>query len=90
VVHDRAGLRHQVAARQAGADAGRHRSLRDQRGLQRRLARREQGGRHRLGPRQRVRRRGLLSALGQEGKKTGLASLCIGGGEAVALVVERL
>jgi acetyl-CoA C-acetyltransferase len=32
----------------------------------------------------------LLSALGQEGKKTGLASLCIGGGEAVALVVERL
>ena len=31
----------------------------------------------------------LLHALAQEGKKTGLASLCIGGGEAVALVVER-
>ena len=32
----------------------------------------------------------LLSALAQEGKRTGLASLCIGGGEAVAVVVERL
>jgi acetyl-CoA C-acetyltransferase len=31
----------------------------------------------------------LLHALKQQGKKRGLASLCIGGGEAVALVVER-
>ena len=31
----------------------------------------------------------LLSAMKQLGKKRGLASLCIGGGEAVALVVER-
>ncbi len=31
----------------------------------------------------------LLHALRDEGKKRGLASLCIGGGEAVALVVER-
>lgn len=31
----------------------------------------------------------LLHALEDEGKKLGLASLCIGGGEAVALVVER-
>lgn len=32
----------------------------------------------------------LLNALAQEGKRLGLASLCIGGGEAVAVVVERL
>ncbi len=31
----------------------------------------------------------LLHAMKDEGKKRGLASLCIGGGEAVALVVER-
>ncbi|HZY05918.1 MAG TPA: thiolase family protein [Anaeromyxobacteraceae bacterium] len=31
----------------------------------------------------------LLQAMKDEGKKRGLASLCIGGGEAVALVVER-
>ncbi len=31
----------------------------------------------------------LLYALQQEDKKTGLASLCIGGGEGVAMVVER-
>lgn len=31
----------------------------------------------------------LLSALQQENKKTGMASLCIGGGEAVALGVQR-
>jgi acetyl-CoA C-acetyltransferase len=30
----------------------------------------------------------LLSALGQRGKKTGLATLCLGGGNAVALAVE--
>lgn len=32
----------------------------------------------------------LLSALEQHNKRTGLATLCIGGGEAVAVVVERL
>lgn len=32
----------------------------------------------------------LLHALKQQGKKRGLASLCIGGGEAVALAVEAL
>lgn len=32
----------------------------------------------------------LLYALQRQGKRRGLASLCIGGGEAVALVVERL
>ena len=32
----------------------------------------------------------LLSALSQEKKKIGLATLCIGGGEASALIVERL
>jgi len=32
----------------------------------------------------------LLSALEQRGKTTGLATLCIGGGEAVAVVVERV
>ncbi|MCK6549243.1 acetyl-CoA C-acyltransferase [Myxococcota bacterium] len=31
----------------------------------------------------------LLSAMAKNGKKRGLASLCIGGGEGVALVVER-
>jgi acetyl-CoA C-acetyltransferase len=31
----------------------------------------------------------LLYAMKDENKKRGLASLCIGGGEAVALVVER-
>jgi acetyl-CoA C-acetyltransferase len=31
----------------------------------------------------------LLHAMKDEGKKRGLASLCIGGGEAVAVVVER-
>jgi acetyl-CoA C-acetyltransferase len=31
----------------------------------------------------------LLSALHQENKKTGLATLCIGGGEASALIVEK-
>ncbi len=31
----------------------------------------------------------LLQAMKDEGKKRGLASLCIGGGEAVALLVER-
>ncbi len=31
----------------------------------------------------------LLSAMKNENKKTGLASLCIGGGEALALIVER-
>lgn len=31
----------------------------------------------------------LIHALEDEGKKRGLASLCIGGGEAVALVIER-
>ncbi len=32
----------------------------------------------------------LLNALQQRGEKIGIASLCIGGGEAVALAVERL
>jgi acetyl-CoA C-acetyltransferase len=32
----------------------------------------------------------LLSALEQEGKSKGVASLCIGGGEATAIAVERL
>jgi acetyl-CoA C-acetyltransferase len=31
----------------------------------------------------------LLHTLKDEGQKRGLASLCIGGGEGVALVVER-
>jgi acetyl-CoA C-acetyltransferase len=31
----------------------------------------------------------LLHALEHAGKKRGVASLCIGGGEAVAVVVER-
>jgi acetyl-CoA C-acetyltransferase len=31
----------------------------------------------------------LLHAMADEGKKRGCASLCIGGGEAVAVVVER-
>ena len=31
----------------------------------------------------------LLYAMKDLGKKRGLASLCIGGGEAVALIVER-
>jgi acetyl-CoA C-acetyltransferase len=31
----------------------------------------------------------LLYALQSQGKKRGVASLCIGGGEAVAMVVER-
>lgn len=31
----------------------------------------------------------LLFAMKQDGKKTGVASLCIGGGEAVAVMVER-
>jgi acetyl-CoA C-acetyltransferase len=31
----------------------------------------------------------LLSALEARGEKKGLASLCIGGGEAVAMAVER-
>jgi acetyl-CoA C-acetyltransferase len=30
----------------------------------------------------------LLHALRQRGQKTGIATLCIGGGEAVALAVE--
>ena len=32
----------------------------------------------------------LLAALAQNGLKRGIASLCIGGGEATALAVERL
>jgi acetyl-CoA C-acetyltransferase len=32
----------------------------------------------------------LVHALGARKKKFGLATLCIGGGEAVALIVERL
>ena len=32
----------------------------------------------------------LLHALGQQNKKRGLASICIGGGEALAMVVERV
>ena len=32
----------------------------------------------------------LLYALEQQGKKTGLATLCLGGGNAVALAVERV
>jgi acetyl-CoA C-acetyltransferase len=32
----------------------------------------------------------LLSALEARGEKRGLASLCIGGGEAVAMAVERI
>jgi acetyl-CoA C-acetyltransferase len=32
----------------------------------------------------------LLSALEQRGKQTGLATLCLGGGNAVALAVERV
>lgn len=32
----------------------------------------------------------LLAALGDAGKKRGVAALCIGGGEAVAIAVERL
>ena len=31
----------------------------------------------------------LLSAMAQRGAKTGGASLCIGGGEGIALLVER-
>ena len=32
----------------------------------------------------------LISAMSQENKKTGLATLCIGGGEASAIIVERV
>ena len=32
----------------------------------------------------------LLSALEQRGLKRGLASLCLGGGNAVAMIVERV
>jgi acetyl-CoA C-acetyltransferase len=32
----------------------------------------------------------LLHALEARGKKTGLATLCLGGGNAVALAVERV
>ena len=32
----------------------------------------------------------LISALNQRGKKRGLATLCIGGGEAVAAIVEMI
>ncbi|MEY4070091.1 MAG: hypothetical protein RL721_705, partial [Candidatus Eisenbacteria bacterium] len=32
----------------------------------------------------------LLYALEQQGKRTGLATLCLGGGNAVALSVERV
>ena len=32
----------------------------------------------------------LISALNQQNKKRGLATLCIGGGEATALVIEML
>jgi acetyl-CoA C-acetyltransferase len=32
----------------------------------------------------------LLSALADQGKRRGVASLCIGGGEGIALAVERL
>jgi acetyl-CoA C-acetyltransferase len=32
----------------------------------------------------------LLSALGQRNLRRGLATLCIGGGEALALIVERV
>ncbi len=32
----------------------------------------------------------LLAALAQNGLKRGVASLCIGGGEATALAVERI
>ena len=32
----------------------------------------------------------LLNALEQENKKLGLASICIGGGEASAIIIERL
>jgi len=32
----------------------------------------------------------LLNALQQRGLRTGIASLCIGGGEAVAMAVERV
>ena len=31
----------------------------------------------------------LLHAMARQGAKTGVASLCIGGGEAVAVLVER-
>jgi acetyl-CoA C-acetyltransferase len=32
----------------------------------------------------------LLSALRQRGEKRGIASLCIGGGEATAVAIERM
>jgi len=32
----------------------------------------------------------LMHALGQYGKQRGVASLCIGGGEALAVAIERL
>ena len=32
----------------------------------------------------------LLHALADRGKKTGIATLCLGGGDAVALSVERV
>jgi acetyl-CoA C-acetyltransferase len=32
----------------------------------------------------------LLYALGQRGLRRGLAALCLGGGNAVAMVVERV
>jgi acetyl-CoA C-acetyltransferase len=31
----------------------------------------------------------VLHAMIQQNKKTGLASLCLGGGEAVAMIVKR-
>jgi acetyl-CoA C-acetyltransferase len=32
----------------------------------------------------------LLSALEQHGQRRGLATLCLGGGEAIAMIVERI
>ncbi len=106
VVHHRADRRDPQGARPRRPRGLRHRPLRDQRGLRGRRARLRARARHRpralnvrggavalghpigaSGARILVT---LLDALAERGGRYGCAGICIGGGEATAVVVERL
>jgi acetyl-CoA C-acetyltransferase len=101
-VHDGTHRRHPAAPRPARMGPGGRRSLRDQRGLRGRGAGRDPGARaparacqrgacalgHPIGATGARILVTLLHALRARGEKRGIASLCIGGGEATALAIE--
>ncbi len=104
VVHDRARRRDRVGVEARGLEGRGRGSLRDQRGVRRRDDGGHEGHRHRarkvnvhggacalghpIGATGARILTTLIHALKKQGKKRGLAALCIGGGEATAVAIE--